>query len=206
MRSRELQKYLAEMTGRPIGDIDQRIRPLRKSMEISTGPRGMHAPHMDLVQTAMHILSLASHRVADAFDVAKSLMDLRLVPHPDLPDLTLPFLQNDDKSSFIFMLTMAMSDGLASARFELKYIELSETGRYAVVHLDRGSLKNIRFIYWPENHLKMVPADKTCGIYNLLDQTSFDRRLVVSCEHLRSLGERVTAEYEDSLGDQADAS
>jgi len=205
MRSREIQKYLADMTARPIGEIDQRIRPLRKTMEISTGPRGIRAPHMDLVQTGMHILSLASQRVTDAFDVAKSLMDLRLVPHPEFPDLTRPFLQDNGNSSFIAMLAMAMSDGLASARFEFKYIELSETGSFAVVHLDRGSLKNLRFIYWPAKHLKIVPEDKTSGIYNLLDHTSFDRRLVISCQHLRSLGERVIAECEGGIGDQADA-
>lgn len=204
MRSREIQKYLAEMTARPIGEIDQRIRPLRKTMEISTGPRGIRAPHMDIIQTGMHILSLASQRVTDAFDVAKSLAYLQLVPHPDFPDLTRPFLHHNGDSSFIAMLAMAMSDGLASVRFDFKYIELSETGRFAVVHVNRGSLKNLRFIYWPEEHLKIVPADKTSGIYNLLDQTSFDRRLVVSCQHLRSLGERVTSDYEGSIADQAD--
>ena len=159
MRSREVQQYLASITGRPIGEIDQRARPIREAMKIPTGPRGLHAPHMKLEDGMLHILTLPSRRVGDAGDVALKLARLNLVPHPVHPDLSEAF--KGGGRQLMFWLIIGMRNGFQSAGFDFKSFELFETGDFAVLNFDRRSLRNIQFLFsCHEGHWDAEPEDR----------------------------------------------
>lgn len=201
MRSREIQQFLASITGRPISEIDQRCRPLRKSFEITTGPRGSAAPHMDVGEAVYHVLALASRRPGDALEVASRLLsDCHVVAHPVFPDLT-AFFKQGKISAGAMVASVMMGSGFSSAGFDFISFEFAEDGHLAWLNLNRRSLKNLRFLFStaPEQLDDDIRGD--FERYQELDKRSASSRFVIGAAHLRDLGAKVRLDQPRVGGD-----
>lgn len=157
MRSRELQQILANMTGRPIGDVDTRTRVLRALNEVSTGPRGPAAPHMSAVEWAWHLLALASRRVPDADRVVNTLNECS---H-----------QIDDKTADLFEVGAGPLRIAALLAYTIEHglnwignVEIDEEGRFAWVNVNRGG-KVERMFFSTDDSIDGEAAD-ACLIGN----------------------------------------
>lgn len=200
MRSREMQLYLATITGRPVSEVDQRCRPLRANLKIATG-RGSSAPHMGVPEAVLHILALASRRPADAFEVAMRLLgDCYLVTHPIYPDLTAQF-QKRQLTVGAAILSEMMGSGFQAAGFDFLSFELSEDGHSAWVNFNRRSLKNLRFMF------STVPqfVDREVGgdfdRYQRIDRLAAGSRFLIGAAHLRELGAKVILDAPEEKSD-----
>jgi hypothetical protein len=132
MRSRELQQILVNMTGRPIGDVDMRTRVLRALNEVSTGPRGLSAPHMTAVEWAWHLLALVSRRVPDADRVVNKLTDC-CAHRIDAKTADL-FEAGTGSLRIVALLAYAIEHGLNW----IGNVEIDEEGRFAWVNVHRN--------------------------------------------------------------------
>lgn len=203
MRSREIQKFLSSITGRTMGEIDQRTRQLRSAMQITSGARGPRAPHMDEVEAGYHILSLASRRVGDALDVAVALSKCKLVPHPDYPDLTAGFIKQDHGGEFIQVLLAEAIGTLSQIGFNVKYVEMDEGGNFAFIHMDRRSIKNIRFLFINEETFGDKDGATPSEIYKIVDEESAGNRFVISANYIQSLMNKVKGESREAVSASA---
>ncbi|PTE07385.1 hypothetical protein [Mesorhizobium helmanticense] len=201
MRSRELQQYLASITGRPLSEIDQRCRPLRdisrtsedQRLKISTGPRGQSAPHMEIAEGMFHFLTLVSRRPADALDVAQSLFsNCRLIRHPDHPGLSEAF-RGEARLLASFMV-VAMNKGYETAGFKIRSFELQEDGQAAWMTFDRRSLTNVRFLFSSSDELQHLSEEDSDRLFRSIDSISAGNRFVIGADHLRSVGKRILLE------------
>jgi hypothetical protein len=86
VRARELAELLAAHSGYPIGEIDQRIRPLRERDRIPHGPRGRNAPHLDPSQAAYALSCMVARRPSDVDEVISRLENLVCDPSSDKSD------------------------------------------------------------------------------------------------------------------------
>jgi len=84
MRARELQATLAARTEYAAGEIDQRTRHLYQMSLIRSGPRGVHAPHMEPLEAALILLCLVARRPTEAGQVMARAMDLAPVLPPNV--------------------------------------------------------------------------------------------------------------------------
>ncbi|WP_252909935.1 hypothetical protein [Aliihoeflea aestuarii] len=169
--------------------MDQRTRTLREALKIPTGPRGVHAPHMDIGAAALHVLAMVSRRPADAADVAWRLFDCKLVRHPLHPGLSEAF-QGEARSLATFLL-MAMNRGLGSAGFAIKSFEFQEDGSYAWMNFDRRSLLNLRFVFSSHDaHANLDQAD-AADLYRNIDSRSAGNRFVIGAERLVAVGHQI---------------
>ncbi|RUW81498.1 hypothetical protein [Mesorhizobium sp. M2A.F.Ca.ET.067.02.1.1] len=199
MRSRELQQFLASITGRPLSEIDQRCRPLREELKIATGPRGQSAPHMTIGEGLFHILSLVSRRPADAFQVAEHLFsNCCLIRSPDQPGLSEAF-RGEGRKLANFML-VAMNRGYEAAGFKIKSFELQEDGSAAWMTFDRRSLHNVRFFFSSSEHLQKLPNEEAERIFHSVDSNSAGNRFFIGVDHLKSLGKRILIDNPGSGG------
>lgn len=191
MRSRELQSLLASMTGRLLNEIDQRVRGLRSAGKISTGPRGVHAPHVDTAEALFHILTLVARRNGDAFEVAGRLLnECHLVPHPDFPGLGDIFVDKESDLSSALLLTM--SDHWDVIGFEVKSFEFQEDGNYAWMNFNRRSLKNLRFMFSTNKNHWELDGLEAAELYDAIDKKASANRFVIGADHLRFIGEQVS--------------
>lgn len=78
MKSRELEKMLAGLTGWTLSEIDQRMRPLRAEglPAFASTARGLHAPDIAPIHAAMMLLQLVSRRAVDAGQVGRTARQL----------------------------------------------------------------------------------------------------------------------------------
>jgi hypothetical protein len=192
MRSREVQQYLASVTGRPLGEIDQRTRRAREMLKIPSGPRGLNAPHMEVGDALFHILTLPSRRVGDAWDVALKLYDLKMVPHPEQPCLSEAF--RGEARSFPVWILIAMRDGLESIGFNINSIEMADSGEYAAVNFHRRSLKNLRFVFTGNETHQSADGKRREAIYSSAEKLAAGNRFVLGRAHLKMLGDRLAAD------------
>lgn len=210
MRSREIQQYLATVTGRPLSEIDQRCRRLRESLgkasTIATGARGNSAPHQDIASATFHVLAMASRRAPEAFDVALRLWDsCTLIDHPAHPGLTDAFkARGVDAQRINVFLLFAMKGGLKSIGFEFNSFEFSDDGHMAWVDLDRRSLKNVRFLFStsPEEVSRKV---RDADGYRRYDREFAGGRFVIGAHHLRTLGDRIALDIPHDIAPGEDA-
>lgn len=141
----------------------------------------------------MHILSLASRRAPDAFEVAMRLWDgCHLVPHPVHPGLTEIFFDRapEGRNIALFLL-MAMTGGLKSIGFEFNSFEFSDDGHMAWVDLDRRSLKNVRLLFSTSHEEIAAAAKRDPDSYRRYDSKFAGSRFVVGAHHLKVLGDRI---------------
>ncbi|TGQ01406.1 MULTISPECIES: hypothetical protein [unclassified Mesorhizobium] len=206
MRSRELQQFLASITGRPLSEIDQRCRPLREALKISSGPRGQSAPHMTIAEGMFHILTLVSRRPADAFLVADLLFSkCSLVRHPEHPGLSEAFLGRS-RSLATFMVA-AMNKSFETAGFAIKRFELQEDGTAAWMTFDRRCLCDVRFFFTSSEQLQNLPDDEAERVFRSVDSLASGNRFVIGVDHLKAIGKRIlmdspmTPEGNHQLGD-----
>lgn len=181
MRSRELQQYLASITGRPLSEIDQRLRPLRgvTSKMIASGPRGLAAPHMDEGEAMLHFFSLVSKKPADSLDVLERIMRCRLVDHPAFPGLTNVF-EGEGRRLPLFFLSMGRRD-LSVSGFDLKSIEIQDDGSIAAVNFDRRLLKGLRFLFVDGT---VNEPEKAYAAY---DMVAAGNRFVIGASHVQTV-------------------
>jgi hypothetical protein len=208
VRSREIQQFLATITGRPLSEVDQRCRRLRESLDkastISTGPRGNSAPHQDIASATFHILAMASRRAPEAFEVALRLWDsCVLIDHPSHPGLTDAFKERgvDARRISVFLL-FAMTGGLKSIGFEFNSFEFSDDGHMAWVDLDRRTLKNVRFLFStsPEEVSQNLVRDP--DEYRRYDREFAGGRFVIGAHHLRTLGDRIALDMPHNVASE----
>lgn len=204
MRSREVQQFLASITGRSLSEIDQRTRGARAALDIPSGPRGVHAPHMDAGEALIHVLCLASRKGGDAFQVAKNLLQgCALVPHPDQPGLSEAF-RGDARRLSMFMM-MAMGEGLSSVGFHVSHFELSSDGEFAWMRFDRRSLKNLTFLFSASEDHWTASEQRRHEIYRGADQLAAGSRFVIGAAHLRSLGTQISLNSPAQSGEVDDS-
>lgn len=135
MRSRELQKILVTLTGRPAGDIDTRTRVLRllnnSGGMISSGPRGPAAPHMTAIEWAWHLLALVARRVPETDEVINRLVTC--VHHKD-DDTSALFESREGTISLVAVIAYAIEHSLNW----LGNVEIDEDGRCAWANVHRA--------------------------------------------------------------------
>lgn len=135
MRSRELQKILVTLTGRPAGDIDTRTRVLRLLNDnggmINSGPRGSAAPHMTAVEWAWHLLALVARRVPEADEVINRLATC---VHHISEDTSELFESRTGTISLVAVIAYAIEHGLNW----LGNVEIDEDGRCAWANVHRA--------------------------------------------------------------------
>lgn len=111
MKSRELEKLLAGLTGWTSSEIDQRMRPLRAEglPAFASTARGLHAPDIAPIHAAMMLLQLISRRAVDAGPVGRTARQLGPASEETGPPVSLTFF-----------LTMLLTNGmpLQLTRFE----------------------------------------------------------------------------------------
>ena len=178
MRSREIQHFLASISGRTSSEIDQRCRPLREALKIPSGPRGLSAPHMDLGSGMLHVLAMAAARPADALAVAIDLMECRLHHSDIVPELSSAFEEHNNLA--VFFLS-AMDTGYSSLGFDIISFELQDDGKVAWMNFNRRSLKGLRFCF---SHSPSVNS-------NDYERLSASNRFVIGRRHLEVLGAQI---------------
>lgn len=192
MRSRELQAILASLAGRTIGEVDQRTRVLRAHSEISSGPRGLAAPHMNHVEAAAHILALVSRRAVDAGEVSRRLMtDCRYVPHPHHKDFIRGSLSVGGATALV-MEADPSEDGL------FKSFEIHESGHKAWLNVTRRDGSQAKLLFTTAGMDGLDGAEAYEGI----ERDTLGNRFVVSAQLLVGLGIKISADLRDE--DEAD--
>lgn len=190
MKSRELQQWLATATGRTLSDVDLRCRQLREALKIPTGPRGIHAAHMDEGETLLHVLCMVSRRAADAYEVANRLLSrVLLVDSREFPDLS-DFFRENEHDRFALFMVAAMKEGFRSARFIFRQFEIADDGRTAWLTFDRGSVRNGRLLF-SEDGSHLSASDLSA-----FDRQQIGYRFVIGAGQLKLLGEQVRAAFE----------
>lgn len=139
MRSRELQTYLAEKTGARFSEIDQRTRVLRALNEISSGPRGLAAPHMNSVEIGYHLLALVAPRLGDVGDVTRRFAtECRVVDEPGWKDLV-----DTTNLTIGTLLALAIQGDIQW----LRSVEMAEHGLFAWVNTFEVEGRSHRFFF-----------------------------------------------------------
>lgn len=184
MRSRELQKYLSEVSIRSISDIDQRCRILRKKNEIRSGPRGLSAVHLDEADAALHVLCLASDKPADAHEVAKKLTFCDLADAQPFQDASafrkMIGVEEHERVNLVVCLAFAMVE----PSMDFVSFELSAHGAYAWVNIRlENRLQRLLFVFGT--------AEFTEDDFYTAESRSADNVFVVGGHILREIGRAI---------------
>lgn len=127
MKVRDIQVFLSQRMGRQMGEIDQRIRPLRGAGALEFGPRGDAAPALKPAELCYILAAMASRRAADSLAPASRFMsDCRYVEHPRHAELVDYKLPHGTQAGVFLMLLLTHPEA-----FDADCFEISDDGAYA---------------------------------------------------------------------------
>lgn len=198
MRSRELQEYLAEVTGRTLSEIDQRCRFLRKNQQVRSGPRGLSALHLNAGEAVLHVLSLASEKLRDAADVAKDLAFCVLVaeqPFPDHDKYAAKILKDHGEVRLPLCIGIGMGS-IEGQEFDFISFEFAANGSHAwATVLIEGKL--VRLLFVCIFGRTFGPAWK-CDEFFESERHSAATSFTFGGSHLREIGRRIAVSEKEN--------
>ncbi len=199
MRVRELEVMLAKALGYPLGQIDQRMRPLRENGLVPMGGHGLHAPDIEPVHAAVMLLQLVSLRAADAFAAGHTAMNLEFVP---VPGSTNAFFGVDETRRLTLGAALAwlLTDPVA----KWHRVEVSCNGRRAWVTIEhQGAPLDLVFVQDREAVARLVAGDSK--IYQRQGAADMGHRFVLGVGMVKQIGLKVRGEAAPATAGGVDA-
>jgi len=180
MRSKQLQDFLAGLLECQQSEMDQRCRTFREVGLVESGGRGNSAPHLSMQEGALHVLSTASRRAADAFEVGHRLMfDCELLRHFHYRDrFTAP--EGFTIGDLIIGIMRGEHDDVIA-------VELSDNGHFAWATLRDFQHK---ICFQSMNAVAETP-EADWLLVSRQDSLVYGRRMVIAADRLRQIGEKI---------------